>query len=197
MSRIVPTLAAVAVVAFVTLHNAAIAEEGMQSLAWLDEPEPAPDVLFTIENGETQTLEDYRGKVIVLNFWAIWCPPCRDEMPSLAGLQAELGGEHFLVMAMSQDRGGEEDILEFYDKVDVTNLGVFSDPTQKVARDFRVRGLPTTYIIDHHGNQVAKLVGGATWDNETALNELRPLVERAAADAGSSMSEQASNDIAP
>jgi thiol-disulfide isomerase/thioredoxin len=133
----------------------------------------------------------------VLNFWAEWCPPCREEMPSLDRLQAAYGGDHLVVMAMSEDRGGEEQIREFYGKIEAANLGIFSDPTQNVAREFRVLGMPTTFIIDHHGKLVAKLVGGAAWDSEAALSQILPLVDQAAADDGDGMSEQASNDVAP
>jgi thiol-disulfide isomerase/thioredoxin len=197
MSRFLPALTAVALLALATLHSAAMAEEGMSALAWLDDPEPAPEVLFTVEGGDAQTLEDYRGKVIVLNFWAEWCPPCREEMPSLDRLQAAYGGDHLVVMAMSEDRGGEKQINEFYDKIEAANLGIFSDPTQKVAREFHVLGMPTTFIIDHHGKLVAKLVGAAAWDSEAALSQILPLVDQAAADGGDGMSEQASNDVAP
>jgi thiol-disulfide isomerase/thioredoxin len=197
MSRFMPALAAVALLALTAPQSAATAEDGMSAFAWLDDHEPAPEVLFTVEGGDAQTLEDYRGKVIVLNFWAVWCPPCRDEMPSLDRLQAAYGGDHLVVMAMSEDRGGEEQIRKFYDKIEASSLGIFSDPTQKVAREFRVLGMPTTYIIDHHGNLVAKLVGAATWDSEAALSEILPLVEQAAADDSNGMSEQASNNVAP
>lgn len=196
MTRLLSALALALAVALASLNGAAHAEEDMAALAWMEEPKPAPDVEFTIENGETRTLADYRGKVIVLNFWAIWCPPCRDEMPSLDRLQAAHGSDYFMVMAMSEDRGGEEVIREFYDEIDATALGVFSDPTQRVARDFRVRGMPTTFVIDHNGNLVAKLVGTAEWDSDAALSHILPLVEVAAAEADEFEPEQASLDVA-
>ena len=197
MSRFLPTVAVVTLLVMAALPNLVTGQESMSALAWLDDPKPVPDVLFTIEDGEARSLDDYRGKVIVLNFWAIWCPPCREEMPSLDRLQAALGGDYFVVMAMSEDRGGEEVIREFYEKIDSSNLNVFSDPTQKVARDFRVLGMPTTFIIDHNGRQVAKLVGAAAWDSEAALSHLIPLVEQAEADTGGALSDQASLAAAP
>ena len=195
--RIVTTLAGVCLLAAISLGTSARAEGDLTALAWLDEPEPAPDVSFTVEDGEMRTLDDYRGKVIVLNFWAVWCPPCRDEMPSLDRLQAGYGGDNLIVMAMSQDRGGEEQIREFFDEIEVTSLGVFSDPVQKVSRDFHVLGLPTTYIIDHDGNLVAKLVGVAEWDGEAALSLILPLVEQAKSKSDGEVPEQASLEVEP
>ncbi len=192
MTRLLPALAVALAVALASLGDTAKAEEDMAALAWLESPKPAPEVEFTVENGETRTLEDYEGKVIVLNFWAIWCPPCRDEMPSLDRLQADHGSDYFMVMAMSEDRGGEETIREFYDEIEAADLGVFSDSAQRVARNFRVRGMPTTFIIDHNGNLVAKLVGTAEWDSEAALSHILPLVEVAAAEADQFVPEQAS-----
>ena len=196
MTRLLPALAVALAVVVTSLNGTAKAEEDMAALAWMESPTPAPEVEFTVENGEIRSLADYRGKVIVLNFWAIWCPPCRDEMPSLDRLQASHGSDHFMVMAMSEDRGGEEVIREFYDEIEATALGVFSDPTQRVARDFRVRGMPTTFIIDHNGNLVAKLVGTAEWDSAAALSHILPLVEVAAAEADGFEPEQASLDAA-
>ncbi|MEM7123711.1 MAG: TlpA disulfide reductase family protein [Pseudomonadota bacterium] len=171
------------------------ASDTLPNFAWLDEPEPAPDVLFSVEGGDMRTLEDYQGKVIVLNFWATWCPPCRDEMPSLDRLEANHGGDDFVVMAMSVDRGGENQIREFYDEIAVTSLGVFSDPTQKVSRDFRVLGLPTTIVIDHQGQMVARLVGTAEWDGPAALKELLPLIDAARQANGGT--DQVSLDVNP
>jgi thiol-disulfide isomerase/thioredoxin len=197
MIRCLSLLAGVVMLASTCAACAAQADGGMSAWAWLDEPEPAPDVAFTVEGGETRTLQDFSGKVIVLNFWAVWCPPCREEMPSLDRLQGAYGGDNLVVITMSEDRGGEEQILEFYDKIDVEHLGVFSDSAQKLAREFRVLGMPTTYIIDHNGNQVAKLVGAAEWDSEAALSRILPLVEQAAGAAGDGTAEQASLESAP
>jgi len=195
--RLSMALAAFCLVAAMPFAGTARAEGDMSALAWFDEPQPAPDVTFTVEGGDTRTLEDYRGKVIVLNFWAVWCPPCREEMPSLDRLQAAYGGDRLVVMAMSQDRGGEDDIREFYNKIEATSLGVFSDPAQHVSRNFQVLGLPTTFIIDHNGNEVAKLVGSAEWDADDALRELQPLIEAAARDNDANGSDQASLAVNP
>ncbi len=185
-------LASVASLLLVVACMPTSASDTLPNFAWLDEPEPAPDVLFSVEGGEMRTLEDYQGKVIVLNFWATWCPPCREEMPSLDRLEANHGGDSLVVMAMSVDRGGENQIREFYDEIAVASLGVFSDPTQKVSRDFRVLGLPTTIVIDHRGQMVARLVGTAEWDGPAAMKELLPLIDAARLANGGAGTDQAS-----
>ncbi len=190
-------LAGVAVLLLVAAWMPTNASDTLPNFAWLDEPEASPDVLFSVEGGDMRTLEAYRGKVIVLNFWATWCPPCREEMPSLDRLEASHGGDYLVVMAMSVDRGGENQIREFYDDIGVNDLGVFSDPTQKVSRDFRVLGLPTTIVIDHQGQMVARLVGTAEWDSPAALKELQPLIDAARLAGGGASTGQASLATAP
>ena len=79
------------------------AQDGLPNLAWLDPPRQAPDVAYLIEGGEVQTLDSFRGKVVVLNFWATWCPPCVAEMPYLDELAGTHGGDHLVVVTMAME----------------------------------------------------------------------------------------------
>jgi thiol-disulfide isomerase/thioredoxin len=140
-----------------------------------------PDGRFVDADGQTVDLADFRGKVVLLNFWATWCGPCKREMPDLDRLQAKLGGERFQVVALSSDRQGPAVVGPFYDELGVGHLTVFNDRRGAVQRAFGVFGLPTTVLIDPQGRELGRLVGPADWGSP----EAQALVERAIADAGS------------
>lgn len=129
-------------------------------------PAGAATVPFMTETGERVTLEDFRGKVVVLNFWATWCPPCVREMPALDRLHALLHGDRFAVVAVSTDRGNTAGLRRFYQRTGVTHLPIYHDPTSTLARALKVEGLPTTYILDHTGRILAEHTGYMEWDHD-------------------------------
>jgi len=139
----------------------------------LDPPAKAPPVAFRDLNGDAVRLSDFHGKVVVLNFWATWCPPCIREMPSLDRLQAALGAEGLAVVAISLDRGGREVVTPFAKKLGLTRMGLYLDPKWKLARPLGLSGLPTTYIIERGGGIVGVVNGPAEWDGPEAVALLR------------------------
>lgn len=122
------------------------------------------DASFADENGNIHKLADFRGTVLLVNLWATWCPPCIREMPDLDGLSAKMANKPFRVIALSQDRGGVKDVEGFFKKVGLSNLEIAVDPKGKVGRDFKIRGLPTSFVIDKSGKIVGKVEGQAKWD---------------------------------
>lgn len=126
---------------------------------------PAPDVAFSDAQGRSLTFADFRGKIVLVNFWATWCPPCLREMPTLDRLQAELGGPDFEVVAVSVDRGGVPQVKAFYERLSLANLKIYVDPTLRSTRDLRVVGLPTTVLLDRRGNELGRMTGPAEWDS--------------------------------
>lgn len=141
-----------------------LAVGAMANFSVAKQPTPAPPVRFIDGEGRELKLEDFRGKLVLLNFWATWCAPCRREMPSLDRLQAEFGGENFHLIALSSDRQGLPAIEKFYAELGLENLAMYSDKTSRVQRAFSVYGLPTTLILDPEGNELGRLVGPAEWD---------------------------------
>src|SRR3989304_1536989 len=101
------------------------AVEKVGSLNLLREPRELPDVGFSDGDGQSVKLSSFRGKVVLLNVWATWCPPCRKEMPTLDRLQAKLGGARFEVVALSIDRGGPSVVRSFYDEIEITALRIY------------------------------------------------------------------------
>ncbi len=142
-----------------------------------DTPKPVPDVRFTDGVGKLRTLEDFHGKVVLLNVWATWCLPCRKEMPTLDRLQAALAGSGFEVVALSVDRQGAEAVNAFFSEIGVRHLAVNVDASGQVLSALAALGLPTTVLIDADGRELGRLMGPAEWDAPDMVAFLRSVVE--------------------
>ncbi|MDX5350270.1 MAG: TlpA family protein disulfide reductase [Paracoccaceae bacterium] len=145
---------------------AALREGDMKKLALHETPVPVPEVvLLNAQDGE-HSLADYRGKWVVLNFWATWCAPCRREMPSLDRLQAAL--PDIAVVPVATGRNAVPGIERFYAEAEVQLLPVLRDPKSELARGMGVMGLPVTVILNPEGQEVGRLIGDAEWDSDSA-----------------------------
>lgn len=136
----------------------------------------APDYATTTLAGEPITLAGFEGKVVVLNVWATWCPPCRFEMPSLQRLQDELGDEGLEVVAVSVDLEHAEDMVRDFAAEYALDFTIALDPDGRVERLFGVSGLPTTFVIDRQGVLREKIMGGREWDQGELGDRIRALV---------------------
>ncbi len=145
----------------------------------LASPKPVPQLQFTDKTGRALSLTDFRGKVVLLNVWATWCPPCRKEMPSLDRLQARLGGPDFEVVAVSIDQGNDTLFLveEFFREIGVKHLRIFLDQSGGAARTVGSLGLPVTLLVDRRGRELGRLVGPAEWDSPEAVALVQKFVE--------------------
>ena len=148
-----------------------------------DAPIALPAVAFTDADGRPVSLEDFRGKIVLVNFWATFCAPCLHEMPSLDNLQAKLGGEDFQVVAINLDPAGVERPLAWLKKNAVERLAFYHDKSWASARDLGAPGMPTTLLIDRSGKEVARLTGAAEWDAAPAVEAIELLI-RNASEAG-------------
>ena len=138
------------------------------------EAAPVPEVEFTDLDGGTHRLADWKGKVVLLNFWATWCAPCRHEMPSLDRLQAAM--PEIAVVPVATGRNAVTQITKFYEEAGVKNLPVLRDPKSGLAHAMGVMGLPVTVILDPEGREVARLIGDAEWDSPAALAVLKAFI---------------------
>ncbi len=135
----------------------------------------APDFVLKNIDGTDVRLSDLRGKVVLLNFWATWCPPCRSEMPSIESLNRKMKGYDFIVLAVSID-GIETSRLRNFVVGNGYTFSVLHDPEQTVADTYLVMGIPTTYIVDKNGTIVDKSVGAESWDSSERIRQLMSLV---------------------
>lgn len=142
-----------------------------------DTPQPLPDISFANERGDQVTLDRWRGKVVLLNVWATWCGPCRDEMPTLDRLQSTLGGDQFDVVVLSIDRAGVSVVRQFFDEIGIMHLDIFIDETMKASRDLRIFGLPGTLLIGPDGREIGRLIGPAEWDTPTMIAFFQGVIE--------------------
>ena len=158
---------------------AALREGDMKKLNLHSEPRAVSDKAFEHEDGGTATLADFKGKIVLLNFWATWCGPCKVEMPMLAELQDILGGEDFAVVTLATGFNPPPAMTKFFAKMGIDNLPRHRDPNQQVARDMAIFGLPNSVILNREGLEVARLQGEADWSSDSALAILRALIEEA------------------
>lgn len=144
----------------------------MRKLAWAESDTTVTSVTYFDEAGQGVNLSTYRGKTVVLNFWATWCAPCRKEMPSLSELQNELGDDTFEVVTIATMRNSPKSIESFFDKISVQNLPKHNDPNGAFSRSMGVLGLPTTLIISKSGEEIGRLLGDANWGSADAITLL-------------------------
>jgi thiol-disulfide isomerase/thioredoxin len=154
---------------------------GLPAFVYKTTPEPLADVNFVDAAGAPKTLKDFRGKTVLLNLWATWCAPCRQEMPSLDRLQAELGSDKFEVVALAVDRTGLDAARKFLDSIKVANLALYADPTTRSGSALRAIGMPTTILIDAEGREIGRLPGPAEWDSDAAKHLIRETLQPAPA----------------
>ena len=147
-----------------------------QGFALHDTPQPVANVRYDKDDGSRGDMEDFRGKVILVNVWATWCVPCREEMPTLDALQEKLGGDDFHVLPLSIDRAGMEIVRRFYDEIGIRHLDTYLAEDIRVMAAFAVVGLPTTILIDRDGFERGRLVGPAEWDSPAVMAQIQTII---------------------
>ena len=145
-----------------------LATGAMATFVFKTSPSPLAEVNFLDGNGKEMDLTAFRGKVVLLNVWATWCAPCREEMPALSKLQTELGSDKFQVVALAVDKSGVEGARKFLDDIKADNLEAYADPTMKGGTRLGVIGMPTTILINGEGHEIGRLIGPAHWDSPEA-----------------------------
>lgn len=154
----------------------ALREGQMRKLTFSPLPAPVPDTGFVDQTGAPLTLADFRGKHVLVNFWATWCAPCRKEMPSLDRLQEGFDRDRFEVLTIATGRNPPEAIARFFDEIGVSGLPQHRDPNGPLARAMGVAGLPISVLIDPEGREIARLIGDAEWDTDSARAIVAALV---------------------
>jgi len=132
---------------------------------------------FEDVDGNKMTFADTNGQFRLINFWATWCAPCREEMPALDALQLEMGGDDFQVMTIATGRNRLSGINRFYEDANVTALPILLDPKGKLATRMGALGLPVTILLNREGREIARLTGGADWATENAMAVLQALMD--------------------
>ncbi len=145
-------------------------------------PLKVPDLAFQDISGKPLTLQNWRGRTVLLNLWATWCVPCRKEMPSLDALQARLGGPGFEVVTINIDTRDAEKPKTWLKEVGVNKLAYYADPAAKTFQDLkavgRAFGMPTTLLISPEGCEIGTIAGPAEWASDDAIKLIEAALKR-------------------
>lgn len=145
----------------------------------------AADFTLPSIDGQHVSLQQYRGKVVFLNFWATWCIPCREEMPALEQLHQKYQSEGLAVLGIDHKESAEQ-VKTFFQKHALSFLSLL-DQQGAVFRDYLVAGMPTTYLIGRDGQLLARGIGGRDWTRAEAQELIRTLLKKGLAGAGASV----------
>lgn len=141
------------------------ARGSLHKLQVLPNPPPAPALVFRDKNGLEVRLSDFKGRLVLLNVWASWCPPCVREMPSLDGLQAARGGQEFTILAVTLDNN-MEDPQRFYKRKNIRHLDLYQDPSISLTSQLGVKSIPISVLYDRNGHEIARIPGEVDWQSQ-------------------------------
>jgi thiol-disulfide isomerase/thioredoxin len=147
---------------------------GLEHLT-LQNPRPAPDVVFADDGGNMHRLADFRGRFVLLNLWGTWCAPCAREMPSLSRLSLAMPQSRFVVIAVALPPGNVKEIRDFLAEHGASRLAVYRDSQTAFMRAFRAYGIPVTVLIDRRGQEIARAVGPGQWDTPSSVAYIKSL----------------------
>jgi len=157
----------------VTNFSYALEKPDIKNLILLKNPKAYEDIIFKDINQKNVNLADFRGKLIILNFWATWCAPCKEEMPSLDGLQSNSNFSNLKIFPINI---GQEDLSKselFFKKLNIQNLDIYIDAPITLAKKFALRGVPTTILFNKQGKEFARIMGSIDFNNEEFINWLK------------------------
>jgi len=145
----------------------------LKNLVLVKNPKIYEDVIFKDINQNDVNLDDFKGKLLILNFWATWCSPCRDEMPSLDNLQSNSNFNNLKIFPINI---GREDISKsefFFKELNIKNLDIYIDAPITLAKKFSIRGVPTTILFNKEGKEFARIIGSIDFDDKEFINWLK------------------------
>ena len=131
----------------------------LNNIAINEIPKPISSVLFEDFSGNKINLKDYRGKLIIINFWATWCAPCKKEMPSLDSLYQDKNFKNLKVFAVNMEEPNKLKTKNFFDDLKIKKLEIFFDKNLNFVKKFNLRGVPTTILINKKGEEFARIIG--------------------------------------
>ena len=131
------------------------------------------NLAFLDSKQEIVKLDNYKGKLVILNFWAIWCAPCKKEMPSLDSLKSNKSLDNLEIFPINIGKDNLKKSLKFYSELDIKNLEIYYAPSTKIASKFSLRGIPTSILIDKNGKEFARIIGVIDFNDKKFINWLK------------------------
>ena len=151
----------------------ALEKPDIKNLVLIKNPKIYKDVIFKDINQKDINLDDFKGKLLILNFWATWCVPCREEMPSLDDLQSNTKLNNLKIFPINI---GQEDISKsefFFEELNIKNLNIYIDAPITLAKKLSLRGVPTTILFNKEGKEFARIMGSIDFNDEEFINWLK------------------------
>ena len=130
------------------------------------------DLSFLDADKKQVNLDDYRGKLVLLNFWASWCAPCKEEMPSLDSLQSNKDLNNLQIFPINVGQDSEKKAKDFFEELDIKTLNIYFDTTITLAKKFQLRGIPTTILINKDGYEFARIIGSIDFESQKFIKWL-------------------------
>ena len=151
----------------------AIDKPDIKNLVLIENSKIYEEVIFKDKNQKNVNLNDYKGKLVILNFWATWCAPCREEMPSLDNLQfnQKLGNLKVFPINIGKENLSKSEI--FFKELNIKNLEIYFDSSITLAKKFKLRGVPTTILFNKQGYEFARIIGSIDFNNDKFINWLK------------------------
>jgi|TARA_B110000037_G_scaffold122264_1_gene139646 thiol-disulfide isomerase/thioredoxin len=156
-----------------TTFSYALEKPDIKNLVLIKNPKIYEDVIFKDINQNDVDLDDFKGKLIILNFWATWCAPCKEEMPSLDDLQSNNDFSNLKIFPINI---GQEDLSKseiFFKELNIQNLDIYIDSPITLAKKFSLRGVPTTILFNKDGKEFARILGSIDFNNDEFINWLK------------------------
>ena len=154
-------------------HSYALEKPDIKNLVLTKNPKIYEDVIFKDIKQKNVDLNDFKGRLIILNFWATWCAPCREEMPSLDNLQSNTKLSNLKIFPINI---GQEDISKsesFFKELNIKNLDIYIDAPVTLAKKFSLRGVPTTILFNKEGKEFARIIGSIDFSDKEFINWLK------------------------
>ena len=156
-----------------TNFSYALEKPNLKNLVLIKSPKTYEEVIFKDKNQKNVNLADFKGKLVILNFWATWCAPCKEEMPSLDDLQSNSKLSNLKIFPINI---GQEDISKsefFFKELNIKNLNIYFDAPITLAKKFSLRGVPTTILFNKKGEEFARIIGSIDFKDEKFINWLK------------------------
>ena len=150
----------------------AIQQPNLKNLIVHKDPKKLEKINFININNETIDLNKFENSLVIINFWATWCPPCKKEMPSLDRLYQDSNFKNLQIFAVNMDQSNTLKTKKFFTDLNIQKLEIFFDPDLNFVKEFKLRGLPTTVLINKKGEEFARIIGEVNFQDEKFLKWL-------------------------
>ena len=145
---------------------------GLKNLVIYEDQKKISEISFKNEKDKDVSLSEYKNKLLILNFWATWCEPCKEEMPSLQNLQNNLKFKNLKILPINIGQEDKNSIKKFFSDVNINTFEIFYDSDVKLAKKFSLRGIPTSILINKDGYEFAKVIGSIDFEDPKFVNWL-------------------------